>query len=245
MQYNILLLAVNSGGRFFRLNEYKIKDLPLEDRPREKLIKNGVASLTDSELLAILIRTGNKEKSALQLSCDLLKKYGQPINLATSSLEALASVKGIGTAKAVGIIAALELGRRIAMADALELPYVYTPDDAAKILMPLLRYETHEHFYIMLLNIKNKILCLDKISAGTADATLIEPKTIFAQALQKSAAALILAHNHPSGQVTPSDADELITQKIVQAGKILDIQVVDHLIIGDNTYYSFKENRGI
>lgn len=220
---------------------YKIKDLPSEDRPREKLMKNGAHYLTEVELLAILIRNGTKEKSALDLAKDIIKQFTNLANLAKTDVYALAKIKGIGLVKAVSIVAALELGKRIMAADGLALTSINSPIDIAKILSPLLRYENKEQFYVLLLNIKNKLIGLEKISEGTLNATIAEPREVFARAITRNAAALIIAHNHPSGDSSPSQEDRNTTTRMCTAGEILGIKVLDHIIVGNGNYYSFKE----
>lgn len=220
---------------------YKIKDLPSEDRPREKLIKNGAHYLTEVELLAILIRNGTKEKSALDLAKDIIKQFTNLANLAKTDVYTLAKIKGIGLVKAVSIVAALELGKRIMAAEGLALTSINSPTDIAKILSPLLRYENKEQFYVLLLNIKNKLIGLEKISEGTLNATIAEPREVFARAITRNAAALIIAHNHPSGDSSPSQEDRNTTTRMCTAGEILGIKVLDHIIVGNGNYYSFKE----
>ena len=220
---------------------YKIKDLPNEDRPREKLIKNGAHYLTEVELLAILIRSGTKEKSALDLSKDLITQFENSTNLAKTDIYTLAKTKGIGLVKAVSIVAALELGKRIMAAEVFPLTSINSPVDIAKILSPLLRYENKEQFYVLLLNIKNKLIGLEKISEGTLNATIAEPREVFYKAITRSAAAVIIAHNHPSGESSPSQEDCQTTERMRTAGEILGIKVLDHIIIGNGNYYSFKE----
>lgn len=220
---------------------YKIKDLPSEDRPREKLMKNGAHYLTEVELLAILIRNGTKEKSALDLAKDIIKQFSNLANLAKADAYTLAKIKGIGLVKAVSIVASLELGKRIMAAEGLALTSINSPIDIAKILSPLLRYENKEQFYVLLLNIKNKLIGLEKISEGTLNATIAEPREVFARAITRNAAALIIAHNHPSGDSSPSQEDRSTTTRMCTAGEILGIKVLDHIIVGNGNYYSFKE----
>ena len=220
---------------------YKIKDLPNEDRPREKLLKNGAQYLTEVELLAILIRSGTREKSALDLAKDLLKQFDNIVNLAKADVYALAKTKGIGLVKAVSIEAALELGKRVMGAKVFPLESITSPIDIAKILTPLLRYENKEQFYVLLLNIKNKLIGLEKVSEGTLNATIAEPREVFLKAITRNAASIIVAHNHPSGDSYPSQEDRKTTERMRTAGEVLGIKVLDHIIIGNGNYYSFKE----
>lgn len=224
------------------LNEYKIKSLPEQDRPREKMIKQGAAALTDAELLAILLRTGTKEKSALALAREIVALNQEKLLLLEQSdVVSLCKIKGIGQTKAVTVVAALELGRRVSMSAVSELGTVKTPHDAAKIFVPLLRSEKKEQFYVMLLNIKNKLLGVERISLGTLNSTLAEPRDVFALAMSKNAAALILAHNHPSGDPAPSTDDKSTTRRMIEAGDVLGIKVLDHIIVGAGRYYNFKD----
>ena len=225
------------------MQNYKIKDLPEQDRPREKMLKYGAACLTNAELLAILLRTGTKEKSVLSLAGELIKSSGEQLSvLAKNDIESLSKVKGIGVAKAITIIAALELGRRVDSATIVESSTISSPHDAAKVFRSYLRDEKKEQFYVMLLNIKNKLISVERLSIGTLNAAMAEPRDVFHMALLKNAAALLLAHNHPSGDPTPSVEDKRVTDRIMLVGENLGIPVLDHIIIGLDSYYSFKNN---
>ena len=220
-----------------------MKELPPEDRPREKLIKNGAAALTDSELLAILIGSGTPEKSALDIARDLTADNGILNNIAiVHDVKELAKTKGLGRAKASIIIAALELGRRIASAEPLLRDSITSPEDGVALLMPRLRYEAKEHFLVVLLNSKNKVLEIKQISEGSLNSSVVHPREVFAPAVLHHAAAILTAHNHPSGDPTPSKEDKALTNTLVQAGKYMGIPVLDHIIIGDARYFSFKEH---
>jgi DNA repair protein RadC len=220
-----------------------MKELPIDDRPREKLINNGAASLTDSELLAILIGSGTQEKSALDIARDLTADNGILKNIAlVHDVKELAKTKGLGRAKAAIIIAALELGRRIAGAEPLSRDSITSPEDGVAILMPRLRYESKEHFLVVLLNSKNKVLDIEQISEGSLNSSVVHPREVFAPAVLHHAAAILTAHNHPSGDPTPSKEDKDLTNTLVQAGKYMGIPVLDHIIIGDAKYFSFKEH---
>jgi DNA repair protein RadC len=220
-----------------------MKELPPEDRPREKLIKKGAAALTDSELLAILIGSGTPEKSALDIARDLTADNGILNNIAiVHDVKELAKTKGLGRAKASIIIAALELGRRIASAEPLLRDSITSPEDGVALLMPRLRYEAKEHFLVVLLNSKNKVLEIKQISEGSLNSSVVHPREVFAPAVLHHAAAILTAHNHPSGDPTPSKEDKDLTNTLVQAGKYMGIPVLDHIIIGDARYFSFKEH---
>ena len=225
------------------MTTYHMKELPPEDRPREKLIKNGAAALTDSELLAILIGSGTPEKSALDIARDLTADNGVLNNIAiVHDVKELAKTKGLGRAKASIIIAALELGRRIASAEPLLRDSITSPEDGVALLMPRLRYEAKEHFLVVLLNSKNKVLEIKQISEGSLNSSVVHPREVFAPAVLHHAAAILTAHNHPSGDPTPSKEDKDLTNTLVQAGKYMGIPVLDLIIIGDARYFSFKEH---
>ena len=225
------------------MTTYRMKELPIDDRPGEKLINNGAAALTDSELLAILIGSGTQEKSALDIARDLTADNGILKNIAlVHDVKELAKTKGLGRAKAALIIAALELGRRIASAEPLVRDSITSPEDGVALLMPRLRYESKEHFLVVLLNSKNKVLDVEQISEGSLNSSVVHPREVFAPAVLHHAAAILTAHNHPSGDPTPSKEDKDLTNTLVQAGKYMGIPVLDHIIIGDAKYFSFKEH---
>lgn len=220
-----------------------IKELPQEERPREKMLKKGVQTLSNAELVAILLRTGSKNDSVLRLAERLLKKYEELGIGALASLapQELSKINGIGPVKAVTIVAALELGKRLNGLSTVNKPVIRAPKDAADLVMARLRYEVREHFMILLLSTKNHVLATPTISIGSLNASIVHPRELFREAINHSAAAVILVHNHPSGDPTPSQDDIVITKKMIEAGKILEIHVLDHVIIGDNKYVSLKE----
>lgn len=217
-----------------------IKDLPAEERPREKLMANGPAALGNAELLAILLRTGTRRDSAARLAEQLLVKYSLA-GLGSLSPGEISGIRGIGPAKAVTIAAAVELGKRMAALAAAERPVLRSPKEVADLMMPRLRYEKKERFIALLLSTKNHLLGTPTISIGTLSASLVDPRELFREAIVCSAASLILVHNHPSGDPTPSPEDAALTKKLVEAGKMLEISVLDHIIIGDGKYVSLKE----
>lgn len=220
-----------------------IKELPQEERPREKMLTKGAEALSNAELLAILLRSGTKNDSVLRVAERLLKKYEElGIGaLASLSPQELSKINGIGPVKAVTIVAAFELGKRLNGLSSCEKPVIRAPSDAANLLMARLRYEAREHFMILLLSTKNHVLAIPTISIGSLNASIVHPRELFREAINHSAAAVILVHNHPSGDPTPSQEDIMITRKMIDAGKILEIHVLDHVIIGDNKYVSLKE----
>jgi len=220
-----------------------IKELPNDERPREKMLTKGVQVLSNAELVAILLRTGTKNESVLRVAERLLKKYEEYGVAALASLgpQQLSIIKGIGPVKAVTIVAAIELGKRLSSLASAEKPVIRSPGDAANLMMARLRYEPREHCIIILLSTKNHVLATPTISIGSLNASIVHPRELFREAINHSAAALILVHNHPSGDPTPSSDDITLTQKLVDAGNILEIHVLDHIIIGDNKYVSLKE----
>ncbi len=219
-----------------------IKELPKDERPREKLLKYGVDSLSNSELLAILIRTGTREMSALDLSNKLLALDHDGISFfASSSLEELRRLKGIGDAKACQIMAAIELGKRIATKPKSKRINISSPIEVANLFLEEMRYYKKEFFKILLLNTKNEIIMIEEISVGNLNSAIVHPREVFSVAVRKSASAIILVHNHPSGNPDPSREDIELTKRLIAAGEIIGIEVLDHLIIGDGVFISFKE----
>lgn len=217
-----------------------IKDLPIDLRPRERLLTAGAASLSNIELLAILLRTGTKNISAVELATQLFAQFGDLAGLLDASVEELSAVKGIGSVKAVQIKAALEIGRRLALLPSTQRYTIHTPDDVATLVMESMRHLDREHFKAILLNVKNQVLALETISVGTLDSSVVHPRELFKAAIRKSSASIILLHNHPSGDPTPSREDIEITRRFYQSGEIIGISVLDHVIIGDNKFVSLK-----
>ncbi len=225
-----------------KTEKISIKDWAVDDRPREKLILKGSSALSDAELLAILIGSGNMEDSAVELSRKILKSANDNlIELSRLSIHDLQKFRGIGEAKATNIVAALELGKRRRSAEALERQSIRSSKDAFESIYGTASDLSYEKFWILLLDQANKVLRIIEISEGGVAGTVADPKKIFRKALEYNASNIILCHNHPSGQLKPSQADKNITTKIVQAGQMLDIKVLDHLIIGHNDYYSFSD----
>ncbi len=218
-----------------------MKDLPLDERPREKMLVNGADNLSNAELIAILLRTGTSHESALRLAEQLLYKYQGLAGLGVLSPQEISHMHGIGIAKAVTIAAAIELGKRMSILPMGNRPVIRSPQDAADLMMPRLRYENKEHFIALLLSTKNHVLAAPTISIGSLNASLVHPRELFRAAINNSAAAVILIHNHPSGDPSPSQEDIALTKRLLDAGRILDISVLDHVIIGDGKYVSFKE----
>lgn len=222
----------------------RVKDLPLDDRPREKLMLRGAQNLTDAELIAILLRTGTKGMSVITVAQNLITGQGNLAVLASKPLNILTKNKGIGNDKAATLIAAFEISRRIlSQSKWFSDKKITSPKDIADIFIPMLKDELKEKFIIVCLNSANKIIKIETISVGSLNSSVVHPREIFKAAIENSSASIILIHNHPSGNPEPSNEDIAITKKMVEAGKILDIPVFDHLIIAGNNYTSFVERR--
>ncbi|MBZ9777502.1 DNA repair protein RadC [Psychroflexus sp. CAK8W] len=221
---------------------FSIKNWSKDDRPREKLIHKGKSSLSDAELLAILIGSGNREESAVELCKKILHSSENSLHkLAKFNLKQLQEFKGIGEAKAISILAALELGKRRAAEPLEEFDKITSSKDVFRIMNPYIGDLDHEQFWILMLNNSNKVIFKFPLSKGGITATMVDTRLLFKSALAQGATALILAHNHPSGTLQPSQADKTITQKIQKAGELLDIKVLDHIIVTEKTYFSFAD----
>ncbi len=225
-------------------NERKsIKDWADDDKPREKMVNKGKAALSDAELIAILIGSGNNTQSAVELSRDILDKAGNSlVDLSNLTLEDLMQHKGIGMAKAVTIMAALELGKRRRGAEASKKASLGNSRDCYERLLPYVEDMRQEHFIVIYLNQKQAVLKTECVSNGGVTHSIADPKVIFRNALSLGATAIVMAHNHPSGIPTPSPEDRNLTKKFIAAGKLLDIKIIDHIIIGEGRYYSFLDN---
>lgn len=218
-----------------------IKEWAPDDRPREKLLSKGSEALSNSELLAILLGSGTKKKSAIEVGKEILALAGDNLNaLGKLSLKELMKVDGIGEARAITIAAALELGRR-RQASEVQKSKITNSGDIARYLQAQLRDKTHEVFIVAYLNRANMIIHLETISEGGITGTVADPRIILKKALEQNAVSMILCHNHPSGSLKPSKADEQLTQKIKQAALLLDISVIDHVIVCEDGYYSFAD----
>ena len=221
-----------------------LKDLPESERPRERLQAYGPGSLSTSELLAILLRTGARSESVINLGSRLLAQFGGLAGIARASFADLCEVRGLGLAKAAQIKAALELGKRLMVASPEERPQVKSPTDVANLLMMEMGFLEQEHLRIVLLDTKNHVLGMPTIYVGSLNTSVMRVGELFREAVRSNCAAVIVVHNHPSGDPTPSPEDVNITRQIVEAGKLLDVEVLDHLIIGQQRYVSLKE-RGL
>ncbi|MCZ7610668.1 MAG: DNA repair protein RadC [Ignavibacterium sp.] len=222
----------------------KVLDLPVNDRPREKLLLHGSQSLTDAELIAILLRTGTKGKSVIQIAQELISKETNLAQLASKTSADLIKNSGIGKDKAATLLAAFEISRRIlSQTKWFSQKKITSPADVAEIFIPLLRDEVKEHFIVVCLSSSNKIIRYVDISQGNLNSSVVAQREIFKTAIENNSASIILIHNHPSENPEPSNEDISITKKIVEAGKMMDIPVFDHIIIAGNTYTSFVEKR--
>lgn len=232
-------LLMNSGLR--------IKDLPGTERPRERLAAHGADALRSAELVAILLRTGTKGCSALQTADLLITRFGTLDQLAKASLDDLRKTKGVGQDKAIALKSAFTLARRMALELAAEPPSMETPEAVASLLREENRVYEVEQFQVLLLNTRRKLIRVERISQGTLDSLLVHPREVFKAAILASASAVILAHNHPSGDPTPSEADIKVTRDLIRAGQLLKIEVLDHVILGRRTegrlrdYVSLRE----
>lgn len=237
--HSLNLTTFNPMSEEGKLN---IKSWAEEDRPREKLLFQGRGALSDAELLAILLRSGSRNESAVELSKRILALVGNNLNdLGKTDLSQLMEFKGVGEAKAITIVAALELGRRRKLVEVGKKAAINSSQDAYFQLFAQLSDLPNEEFWIILLNRRNQILEKRNISKGGVSGTVADAKLIFKPAIERLASGIILAHNHPSGNLTPSNADRQLTKKLIRAGQDLDINVLDHLIIGDDAYFSFKD----
>lgn len=219
-----------------------IKEWAEDDRPREKLLSKGKISLSNAELLAIMLRTGTRKQTALDLSKGILNEVNNNlIELSKMTVTDFSKFDGVGQAKAITIIAALELGNRRRMTEVMEKEKITGSKDVFNMFRNILSDSQYEEFWMLLLNRANKILRTINISSGGLSGTVADPKKIFKMALDNNASSIILCHNHPSGNIKPSDADIKLTKKLTQAGKLLDMPILDHIIVGEEKYYSFAD----
>ncbi|HET8837614.1 MAG TPA: DNA repair protein RadC [Flavobacteriaceae bacterium] len=223
---------------------FSIKNWAEGDRPREKLLLKGETSLSDAELIAILIGSGNAQESAVQLSQRILKTAENNLNnLGTFSVQKLMKFKGIGEAKAISIIAAMELGRRRRSEEALTKKKITSSVSIFEVMQPIIGDLGHEEFWVVYLNNSNKIIRKNQLSKGGITGTIVDVRLVLKDALEHGATSLILAHNHPSGTLLPSEADKQLTKKLKTAGESLDIKVLDHIIVTQKAYFSFADER--
>nr|WP_277988128.1 DNA repair protein RadC [Halobacillus kuroshimensis] len=218
-----------------------IKDVPKQDRPRERLIELGPAHLSNQELLAILLGSGTKQESVMELSNRLLVHFEGMTLLKDAAIEELTAIKGIGAAKAVQLLAAVELGKRMHKMKPAERYMIRSPEDGADFIMEEMRDLKQEHFICLFLNTKNQVLHRQTIFIGSLNASIVHPREVYKEAVKRSAASIICAHNHPSGDPTPSQEDIQVTQRLKECGKMIGIELLDHIVIGDRTFISLKE----
>jgi len=219
----------------------RIKDLPKVERPREKLVAKGAENLKDSELLAILLRTGKAGKNVIEIASQILTKHSKK-RLLQMTYQDLVKIDGIDSAKATTLLAAFELAKRALEVDDSNLPVISTPKDVVAQLTEL-RHNKREHFVVLYLNARNQLVHKETISMGTLNANLVHPREVFEPALKHSAAGIMVAHNHPSGDPKPSEDDLEITKRLAEAGKMMGVELLDHVIIAVNNHFSFKEGR--
>lgn len=218
-----------------------MRDFPHDERPRERFVNQGAESLANHELIALLIQTGSKSESVLALANKLLIHFDGLRLLKDASLDELKSIKGIGTAKAIQLLAAIELGRRVSNLQYRDRYCIKSPDDAANYMMNEMRFLTQEHFVCLYLNTKNQVMHKQIVFIGSLNASIVHPREVFKEAFRRSAASIICLHNHPSGDPTPSREDIEVTKRLLECGKIIGIDMLDHIIIGENKFVSLKE----
>jgi len=225
-------------------SSFTVRDLPKPERPRERLIKFGPEALSAQELLALVIGRGIPKKSVMNIAQELLPKFGNIRSISQASIEALSGIKGVGLAKAAQVKAAFELGRRQELEPEQKDYDIKNPQSVVKAIRSSIKDKAKEHFKLILLDNRNKIIGISTISIGTLNASLVHPREIFKEAIIHNSASVVLAHNHPSGDPEPSEEDIKITERLVKSGKILGIEVIDHIVIGKANFVSFKE-RGL
>ena len=218
-----------------------MKDLPAQERPRERMMQHGPSGMSNADLLSIILRTGSSSIPVQRLAEHVLSHFEGLHGLLNASVEEITSIKGIGKVKAIQVMAAIELGRRIARQKRDDTHVIKSPEDVAELLMDELRHLKQEVFVCLYLNTKNQVIGHERVTTGSLNSSIVHPREIFKGALKRSSASIICAHNHPSGDPHPSREDIEVTRRLVNAGEILGIEVLDHVIIGDNTYYSLKE----
>lgn len=222
-------------------NALKIMDLPENERPQERLIRYGAEVLSNSELLAIILRTGTKKQNVINLSSFLLKERGGLNGLINSTYEELKEIDGIGIVKAAEIMALAEISKRFRSFKSGEDYRISSPKDAADYVMDEMKYLQKEHLRVIMLNTKNMVICSKDVSMGSLNSSIVHPREIYTEAIKRCSASIIICHNHPSGDPTPSLEDINITKRLAECGKIIGIELIDHIVIGDGTYISLKE----
>ena len=221
----------------------KIRDFPSEERPRERLRLHGAAHLSNAELMAILLRTGMEGENVVAMSARLLSAVDGLRGLSRASYEELCNLKGISDAKVCQLLAGIELGRRVAALEPSNATRIGSPADVAALYMPEMSAFDREHMRVVLLNTKNQVVGADDLYVGSVNAALVRPAEVFAAAVRRNLPAVMVVHNHPSGDPTPSPEDVRLTGQLVEAGKLLDVEVIDHIVIGQGTYVSMRERK--
>lgn len=217
-----------------------IKELPEQERPRERLAQQGADRLSNAELLALILGSGNQGESAIHMAERLLATFGDLRGLLSCTVSELQTISGIGPARASQLVAIVELSARLAAARQ-QQTVIRQPGDVQALLMPRLQHKTQEEFVLLVLDTKNKVLAVEDVFRGSLNASIVHPREVFKKAISRSAAAIIVAHNHPSGDPTPSREDIEVTRRLVEAGKIIGIEVLDHVVFGDGKTVSMKE----
>lgn len=225
------------------MNNILIKDIPINDRPRERLINYGVKNISNEDLISIILKTGTKNKSVKDISNFVLKEFKDISNLKYLNINRLMKIEGIGKVKAIELIAAIELGRRVYLEKNINEIKIRDSNDIYKIFNNILKYKQQEHFYALYLDSKNKIIEKKLLFVGTINKSVAHPREIFKNAYLTSASFIICVHNHPSGDPTPSKEDIVFTNNLMEIGKLNNIPILDHIIIGNNSYYSFFEGK--
>lgn len=223
------------------MNSLMIRDLPLDERPRERLLTEGAEFLSNAELLAILLRTGTKNQSALQMAHYILQETEGLKFLNEMTIEELMTIKGIGRNKAIQLLASMELGKRMGRKPLTKISPIYSPEDCVAFLSAEMKHLTQEHFVVIFLDTKNYVIGKKTIFIGSLNKAIVHPREVFKEAIKRSSASIICAHNHPSGDPTPSEQDIGLTHRLYEAGELIGIKVLDHLIIGDEQFVSLKE----
>ncbi|MFI5383245.1 MAG: DNA repair protein RadC [Methanosarcina thermophila] len=222
------------------ISKIRIRDIPEEERPRERLIRNGPESLSNAELLGVILRTGSREENAVSLANQILSKYNIK-QLSLTNVSTLTQVHGVGKAKAAQIAAVFELARRLETFVEEPKRKICSPKDVYALMYPKMREQKKEKFITLCLDTKNQVLKEEVVSIGSLNASIVHPREVFKSALMESSASVIIVHNHPSGDPSPSREDIMVTEKLVEGGKLLGIDVLDHIIIGDGRYVSLKD----
>lgn len=236
---------MKQGGKFMTKSTSLIKEIPINTQPRERLYHYGEKALSDVELLAIIIRTGTKYLNVTQVALELLMTFQDLTSIKQASLEELQAIKGIGMTKAIEIKAAIELGHRIAIADAPKFGQITSTTHAGKWLIQHMKDFQQEHLVALFLNTKNEIIQQKTIFIGSVNAAISHPREIFKEAVKYPTARIIIAHNHPSGDTSPSQADLEFTKRLIECGNLMGIELLDHLIIGQKKFLSIREQTAI